>query len=339
MRVLQVGHHQIRKYGNIRVSWTQKLFFGLIRNGHCVQPFSDRDVAAFEAPLGIRELGKGASNKRLLQTANSFEPDVVIVGHSDIITNDTLISIRKQFPNVVIIGANCDPLFVPDNVAKIAHRCEVVDAMFVSSGDKELEQFQGKRARLYHMPNPIDSSVETFDVTELAEFEQDLVFCSKATDNSTRAQFVNYLKENLSSDVRFATPGNFGQPGVWGRDYDHLLAKSKMGLNLNRQEGFHWYSSDRMVQLVGNGLLTFTHASAEFDTLFPEETLVYFDTEKELLDLVEEFNRDDNKRIKWAKKAREYFHQEMNSTLYAQYILEAGLQEKYTHPYIWATPV
>ena len=336
MRVLHVGHHQIRKYGNIRVSWTQKLFFGLIRNGHCVQPFSDRDVAAFEAPLGIRDLGGKKANQRLVQTANAFEPDVVIVGHCDIIQNETLEQIRREHPNVILIGANNDPLFVPDNCRKISDRCAVVDAMFVSSGEKELGQFRTQRAKLFHMPNPVDSSIESFDVTTNEHFDNDLVFCSKATDNSTRAQYVNYLKENLDADIRFATPGNFGQPGVWGRDYDHFLSRSKMGLNLNRQEGFHWYSSARMAQLVGNGLLTFTHASADFAALMPEETLVYFDNQEELIRKINDFNSDDAKRIHWARNAREFFHREINSTLYAQYIIEAGTETPYSHDYIWA---
>ena len=115
MRILHAGNHQLRKYGYTRVSWTQKLFFGLIRNNHCVQPFSDRDVASHEAPLRIRELGKNATNKRLIQTAEAFEPDLLFVGHCDIIKNETLEKIRQLLPNVIIAGGNADPLFVPKN--------------------------------------------------------------------------------------------------------------------------------------------------------------------------------------------------------------------------------
>lgn len=336
MRVLHVAHQQLRKYGHLRVSWAQKLYFGLIRSGHCVQMFSDRDVAAFEAPLGIRKLGEGASNRRLLETAEAFEPDLVIVGHCDIITNQTLEDIRKRIPGVVITGANNDPLFVPDNFRKIEDRCEVVDTMFVSTGEKELKPFTGKRARLRHMPNPVDPSIDVYDSSLKDQLDNDLIFCSKSTAHTERGQLVNHLREALDGELIFRTPGSFGEPGVWGRDYERFLSNSKMGLNLNRQEGLYWYSSARMAQMVGNGLLVFTHAGAHFDELIPDETLVYFENREDLLEKVRLFHRDNERRKTWAANARRFFHEEINSTLYAQYIVEESLQLPYSHPYVWA---
>lgn len=338
MRILHIAHQQLRKYGYTRVNWAQKLYYGLIKNDHHVQPFSDRDVAAFEAPLGIRDLGKSRANKRLLQTVEAYQPELVIVGHCDIISNQTLSEIRKLCPGVVIAGCNNDPLFVPENAAKIEHRCEVVDAMFVSTGEKELQRFAGKRARLLHMPNPVDPAVESFDVSRKDQLTHDLIFCSKSEAYTNRGQIVIAIKEQLDEALDFYTPGSFNVPGVWGRDYDLALADSKMGLNLNRQEGLHWYSSARMAQMAGNGLLVFTHGSAEFNTLMPPETLVYFDSTEELIAQLRDFQGDDAKRKHWAGNARDFFHKEINNRLYAQYIVEASMQLPYTHPYVWSEP-
>ncbi len=335
MRILHVAHQQLRKYGHNRVSWAQKLYFGLIRNNHCVQAFSDRDVAAFEAPFGIRDLGKRKANQRLLQTVEAFEPDLVIIGHCDIISNQTLAAIRKTNSNIVIVGCNNDPLFIPDNAAKIHHRCEIVDAMFVSTGLKELAIFEGKRARLYHMPNPVDCSIEAANSSASDDLPIDLLFCSKERSHTERGLLAAYLKENLPKSMKFSTPGSFGEPSVWGRDYDHTLEKSKMGLNLNRQEGLDWYSSARMAQLVGNGLLTFTHADADFQRMMPKETLVYFKTKEDLCAQITLFHSDDAQRRHWASRAREYFHKEINSTLYAQYIVESSMGLSYSHSYVW----
>ena len=63
MRVLHIAYQQLRRYGETRVSWAEKLTFGLIKNAHYVKAFSDRDVAAFEAPLGLRDLGRNKANK------------------------------------------------------------------------------------------------------------------------------------------------------------------------------------------------------------------------------------------------------------------------------------
>jgi hypothetical protein len=335
MRILHVAHQQLRKYGHTRVSWAQKLYFGLIKNGFLVQTFSDRDVAAFEAPLGIRPWGERRANLRLLETAEAFQPDLVIVGHCDVIDNGTLSAIRAMKPGTVIVGCNNDPLFVPENADKIARRCEVVDAMFVSTGVVELKRFTGRRARLLHMPNPVDEAIECFDASRREDLEHDLIFCSKSEAYTSRGETVRFLKEKLPASLDFYTPGSFGVPGVWGLDYDRALAESRMGLNLNRQEGLHWYSSARMAQMGGNGLLVFTHRSGDFHTLFPPETLVYFDTQEELLGEVEAFHHDDARRRQWAANTREFFHRELNSARYARYIAEAGMGLPLSQEYVW----
>lgn len=336
MRILHVAHQQLRKYGHTRVNWAQKLFHGLIKNDHTVQTFSDRDVAAFEAPFGIRDLGKKRSNARLLETAAAFKPELVIVGHCDIIRNETLEEIRKLVPGVVIAGCNNDPLFVPENYKKIDDRCDVVDAMFVSTGEPELKPFTGKRAKLFHMPNPVDPAIETFNVSVLDQFKHDLIFCSKSEAYTERGKIVQAIKDFHGDSLRFYTPGSFGIAGVWGRDYDLALADSKMGLNLNRQENYYWYSSARMAQMAGNGLLTFTHSSAKFNELFPDESLVYFDDVDQLNQQLRDFQRDDAKRKHWAANGYQFFHREINNTLYAQYIVEATLQLPFSHDYVWA---
>lgn len=341
MRVLHVAYLQLKRYGHTRVSWAQKLTYGLIKNDHLVQSFSDRDVAAFEAPLGIRDLGKKKANRRLLETVEAFEPDLVIAGHCDMISNDTLEAIRAMMPNCAIIHCNNDPLFVPSNVERIKYRAEVTDAVFVSTGRRELTQFEGSRARVYHMPNPVEPSVECLDnsIRPSAEIPIDLIFCSNSQNFTKRLEMIARMKEQLDPIMNFKTFGSFNEPPVWGRDYDRALQSSKMGLNFNRQEGLYWYSSARMAQLAGNGILQFTHSSGRFEELLPPESLVYFDEEDDLIAKIREFHADDDKRRAWAGAAREFFHREINSTLYAQYILEAGLQIPFSHPYCWAQDI
>lgn len=335
MRILHVAHQQWRNYGDTRVSWAQKLYHGLIRCGYQVRAFSDRDTAAFLAPLGIRQLGEKAANRALLQTVEAFQPDLVIIGHCPSISNHTLEAIRQRSPAVRIIACNNDPLFVPENAARIAQRCAVADAVFVSTGAPELGRFTGQRARLWHMPNPVDPAVESADCSTTSDFTHDLLFCSKSNDLTERGALVASVRDALGTELRFHTPGSFGVPGVWGRHYDATLAQSKMGLNLNRQEGLHWYASARMAQMGGNGLLLFTHAGARFDSLFPAESLVYFRSPDELIGEIRRFHRDDALRRHYAANTRHFFHTEMNIDLYARYIVEASMGQPWSHPYAW----
>ncbi|SEA09463.1 glycosyltransferase [Microbulbifer marinus] len=339
MRVLNIAYQQLRRYGKTRVSWAQKLTFGLIKNDHYTQVFSDRDVAAFEAPLGIRDLGVKKANRRLLETVDAFEPDLVIAGHCDMIGNDTLKEIKQRLPNCVIAHCNNDPLFVPSNVERIKYRAEVADAVFVSTGRRELKMFEGFGARVYHMPNPVDPAIENLDNSQRTDLPIDLLFCSNSNNFTKRLQMVKNLKDALGDSLNFKTYGSFGEAPVWGRDYDRALAQTKMGLNFNRQDTHYWYSSARMAQLAGNGILQFTSDKLHFDELLPPESVVYFDDEQDLLAKIREFHGDDAKRRAWAARARDFFQTEMNSQLYAQYIVEASTLQPFSHDYAWARDI
>ena len=77
MRVVHVDNLQICRYGRLKVSTGRKLFHGMIRNNWRVCEFSERDIARYEAPLGIRTLGIVKANKRLVETCANFAPDLV----------------------------------------------------------------------------------------------------------------------------------------------------------------------------------------------------------------------------------------------------------------------
>ncbi len=111
-----------------------------------------------------------------------------------------------------------------------------------------------------------------------------------------------------------------------------------MGLNLNRQEGHHWYSSARMAQLGGNGLLVFTHAANAFQDLFPPDSLVYYQSDEELAERVREYHTDDDRRRRQASTLRRFFHEHLNNRLYAQYIVEETMDLPHTADYLWHQP-
>ncbi len=337
MRILHIDYQQIRRYGKNHGNWVEKLAYGMIKNGHNLQSFSDRDIAAFEAPFGLRDLGWKRANQRAIEMVDAVAPDLIVLGHCDKITNETVSEMRKISPGSQVVHCNCDPLFVPYNVENIKLRSQVCDAVFVTTGKNELAQFEGSRARTFHIPNPVDEAFETLDNSRKTDLSIDLLFCSNATKFTRRGKIVEHVKNALDSELAFHTYGSFGMPAVWGREYDRVLEQTRMGLNLNRQEGNYWYASDRMAQLAGNGILQFTSDQQHFDELMPEESIVYFRDEDDLVDKVREFHHDDQRRQHWAARARDIFMKEMNSTLYAQFIVEASFGMSFSHDYIWAS--
>jgi spore maturation protein CgeB len=74
------------------------------------------------------------------------------------------------------------------------------------------------------------------------------------------------------------------QPPVWGHAKDRLLQKSLMALNLSDRNDIALYSSDRVVQLAGNGLCTFSAATSGLQALYePDREMVFFDSLDDLV--------------------------------------------------------
>ena len=48
-----------------------------------------------------------------------------------------------------------------------------------------------------------------------------------------------------------------------------------MALNLSRGKPVKYYSSDRIAQLMGNGLLTFIHKDTQYADFFKNEMIFY----------------------------------------------------------------
>lgn len=337
MRILQVGYAQTRRWGKARVSTEHKLYNGLVRNFHNVLHFSDRDVAAFLAPFRWRDLGRGKANRKLIEVAVNFQPDMILLGHCDIITNETLGELRRLLPEVCMAYRNVDPLFVPDNVRAIHDRTESVDRIFITTAGPGIEQFKGRRARIHYMPNPTDLAVENLNNWDKADLPYDLFFCGNSNEHTQRKKTIVELKSALeSTDVCFQTFGYFGQPNVWGSDYDQVLAKSRMGLNLNRQEGDFLYSSARLAQLMGNGIVPLIHRSSGMETLLGEERAIYFSEVGALTRSIHELNSDDARRRSIAREGQRFYREHFCAERVAQYIVERTMGLSFSQDYIWA---
>ena len=55
---------------------------------------------------------------------------------------------------------------------------------------------------------------------------------------------------------------------VWADDFKNKVKLSKMALNLSQGKPLKYYSSDRIAQLIGNGILTFVEKSTKLNRFF-----------------------------------------------------------------------
>ncbi|MGB0415851.1 MAG: glycosyltransferase family protein [Coraliomargarita sp.] len=322
MRILQIGYAQQRRFGDLHAGTEFKLYNGLIRLNHQVIHYSDRDMAAFLAPFKMRDLGKTASNKKLIETATNYQPDMMLLGHCDIIKNETLDEIRRRVPKVRIAHRYLDPLFVPRNIETILYRSHACDSIFITTAGEELEQFRGNRASIHFMPNPCCASYDCNNNSAKDDLPIDLFFCGNSEELSNRTETVNYLRKALAKDpVQFNTYGYGDTPNAWGYQYDQLLGQAKMGLNLNRQEQGYLYSSDRIAQLMGNGILAFVNRATQLNELIGEHHAAFFDTNDELLEKIRFFAANDSERKRVAEKGRRFYHKHFSAEKVAEYII------------------
>ena len=114
----------------------------------------------------------------------------------------------------------------------------------------------------YYIPNPSDKSFETLDNYK-RPCNVDVFFALshgvhrgklKSGKEDDRIIFLEKL-QSITSDIKFDFYGiNKVQP-IWADHYFKTIANAKMGLNLSRGEAIKYYSSDRITQIVGNGLV------------------------------------------------------------------------------------
>jgi hypothetical protein len=329
----------IRRYGLIKVSTGRKLFNGMVRNNWNVCEFSERDIAYFEAPLNIKPLGVRAANKRFIETCLNFRPDCILIGHSDLITNKTLSTIKQELPEVPIIYRNVDPPWRKRNVDMIHYRKDYVDAIFVTTAGDFLKQFVTGKNVVGFIPNATDPAIENMDNSSKKDFKYDLSFCGKGDKSDDRYSLIVNLDTKLKDKVKFESFGIYGNPPVWSAAYDNVLMNTKMALNLNRFEGWKYYSSARISQLMGNGILAFVWDDGDMRELLPDNTVAYFSNEQQLLDKILYYQNNDAARVQVASEGRRYYHEHFSGQKIVKFMIETALNMPYSEDYIWSSEV
>lgn len=336
MKVVYACNLMLRRYGTWKFFTDIKLYNGMIRNHWNVCTFSDRDVARLAAPMGIKPLGIKPANRHFIETCDNFQPDAIILGHCDILHNETLREIKRRHPEVPMIYYNIDAHWIPTNVAKINHRKEVVDAIFCSTGGESLQQFRTGRNVVGYIPNAVDPSIDCHDNSLKSEFERDLMYCGKGDTADERYPLIVRLHQRLKDQLRFETYGIYGLPEIWGTRYEQVMSTSKMALNLNRVEGWPLYSSDRIAQLMGNGLLAFVWDKGDMRRLLGDGHAVFFKDEDELVRLVMDYQKDDARRRMVAGAGRAFYHEHFSAQHITRYMIETTLRQPPSRDYIWA---
>jgi hypothetical protein len=349
MQILYVGNGNYKHRGARYYDAGRKLCNGFTRNGHNVYFLSDRDTARSATIFGSRKIGIRHCNKVFLDTCINFSPDLIVIGHADIISNASLEQARVLLPNVKIAQFNVDAIFNPHTVEQIAVKAALCDATFVTTGGSVLKKFSHAKGVAAYMPNPVDSSMEWPLCHERSDQEHDVFWACRAMKGSyegdPRIELPLHLEKSGQVDIDYH--GMNGKEPLYNASYYRHIANAKMGLNISNTcyrgntdraapEDLYLYSSDRISHYMGSGLLTFTTHDNRLEELFAEDKeLIFFSTKEELLEKVIYFKNHDNQRKQVARAGWEKSHLQLNDRLVAKYLIETTFRVPLTEPYVW----
>jgi hypothetical protein len=333
MRILHVGNFGSRAKGAFLHSVAPKLSRGLVRLGHAVVDFSDRDAARAGSVFGARKLGLAAANKGLTRLALDMRPDVLLLGHADTIWPSTIEALRRAMPAMPVLQWNVDPVFEPDNITRLTSKLPVVDATLVSTAGEALAPLRRAGMRLGFLPNPVDFSIEAgrADLVEAPAF--DLFYACGHPSSPKRNlcgrdwdmdAFFAALRK-LVPGLRAKLGGVEGTPNLAGAPYQAALEVCAMGLNASRRNDVLLYTSDRLAHMVGNGQAVLVDRATGYDRLFSEGEMAFFSSMDDLAGAIGRLRADAPARMAMAAAGRARYAALFSETRVAGYVLGVAL--------------
>ena len=345
LRILHITNFNERLDGRLFFNTGRRINNGLIRLGHSVLGFSDRDIQKYYKSLNDIK-GSKTLNEKLRKTCYNYKPDLIILGHADLITADQIAELKNDYPNVRFSQWFLDPLNKngPDyerNKERIVNKLHLMDSSFLTTCPSALN-FLPDNNNTHYIPNPADNSFET-----LNNFNKpcnvDVFFALshgvhrgvlKTGKVDDRVKFLDNLTK-ITPDVKFDIYGlNKVQP-IWADHYFKTISNAKMGLNLSRGQPIKYYSSDRITQIIGNGLVCLIDEKTQYRNFFNEHEMVFYRNISDLSEKILKISRDEKLRKKIGKAGKNKYLKYFNSTNVANFILQKTLDIKTNKKYFW----
>ena len=344
LRILHITNFNERLDGRLFFNTGRRINNGFIRLGHSVLGFSDRDIQkyykSFQDFKGAKTL-----NDKLKKTCYNYKPDIIMLGHADLISPEQINELRSDYPNVRIGQWFLDPLNKkgPDferNKDRILDKINSVDATFLTTSPSALNFIP--KDKCFYIPNPSDKSFETLNnfhkscnvdvFFALSHGVHRGVLKSGKTDD--RVNFVNKLI-HITPNAKFDVYGINNIQPIWADHYFKTIENAKMGLNLSRGDAIKYYSSDRITQIVGNGLVCLIDEKTQYRDFFTDQEMVFYKNISDLSEKILRVSNDEKLRKSLGKKGKDKYMKYFNSTLVAEYIINKTLGSNNNKKFFW----
>ncbi len=312
------------------ISISNKLSKGFVRNNHDIINFSYRNYLS-KSVFNKNQI----INKKILNICENYRPDLVILGHNNIIENKNIIFIKDKFKSKFILwyedalGYKGNGPNWKNNLKLIEKNKDLINQYFLTTHPDEIKSHIIKN-KLNYLPIPVDQNIEFLENFKNKNKHKDLFFALshgvnygklKKGKGDEREDFVNKLLLKYPN-IKYNILGYSNEPPKWNYDFFKELSKCKMALNLSRGKPLKYTSSNRIAALIGNGIYTFIDKKTKFDDFFNEDEV---GTYKDINDLG---NKIENLLLKpklideYSKNGKNKYFKLFNSSKIAREIIE-----------------
>ena len=343
LKIIHITNFNERFDGRLHYNTGKRINNGFIRLGHNVLSISDRDIISNYKSLAD-PYGRITLNNKIIESCKNFNPDIIVIGHADNISVETFDYLKNTNKNLKFAQWFLDPIskLGPDyinNKKRLLKFKNFMDSSFITTDPKSIDF---KIDNSFYIPNPADKSFETLKNYETNP-ENDLFFAMshgvhrgilKKGKEDNREKILKKLI-NKDNKFKFDYYGLNNRQPIWGNNFLNILSNSKMGLNLSRGEPVKYYSSDRIAQLMGNGLLTLIDERTSYSDFFTKKELITYKNYNDLVEKIHKYKKNDKERKLIAKNGSKKYLKFFNSTLVAEFILSKTLDFTVKDKFLW----
>jgi len=343
LKIIHITNFNERFDGRLHYNTGKRINNGFIRLGHNVLSISDRDIISNYKSLAD-PYGRITLNNKIIESCKNFDPDIIVIGHADNISVETFDYLKNTNKNLKFAQWFLDPISKsgPDyinNRKRLLKFKNFMDSSFITTDPKSIDF---KTDNSFYIPNPADKSFETLKNYETNP-ENDLFFAMshgvhrgilKKGKEDNREKILKKLI-NKDNKFKFDYYGLNNRQPIWGNNFLNILSNSKMGLNLSRGEPLKYYSSDRIAQYMGNGLLTLIDERTSYSDFFTKKELITYKNYSDLVEKIHKYKKNDKERKLIAKNGSKKYLKFFNSTLVAEFILSKTLDFTVKDKFLW----
>ena len=312
------------------ISIANKLSKGFIRNDHDVINFSYRNYLS----KNIVSKNNTLINEKIINITENYRPNLIVLGHNNILENDTLSAIKTKYDSKIILwyedalGKRGEGPNWRNNLNLIENNNELIDQYYLTTHPDEIKT-KIQRKKLNYLPIPVDPNIENLEIYNFKNRYKDLFFALshgvnfgklKRGKTDERENFIKKLM-GLFPNIKYNILGISKETPKWNYNFYLELAKCKMSLNLSRGKPLKYTSSNRIAALIGNGIFTFIDRNTKFDDFFNDREVGFYKDVNDLGNKIEHLLSNPNKINEYAKRGKNKYFKLFNNKLITSNII------------------